>query len=57
MPSGACLGMGGDSEARGDYARAGLSPKQAAALRAYADGGGKGIAFGAGALNPVSRLG
>ena len=55
VPSGAGPGKGGDSPAsgdvRGDYARAGLSPKQAAALQAYAAGGGKVIAFGAGALN------
>jgi len=53
--SGAGLGQGGNavasSDVRGDYARAGLSPKQATALQAYAEGGGKVIVFGSGALN------
>ena len=55
VPSGAGAGRGGDSEAsgdvRGDYARAGLSPKQAQALEAYAAAGGQVVVFGSGALN------
>ena len=58
VPSGASLSSARESEAaddsQGHFVRAGLSPKQAAALQRYIANGGKVIAFGAGALNTTA---